>query len=56
VAGCVLTGCGYLLAAYAPAVFHTSTALNAAGMIAVLLSAAVPLSFALRALLNRRSA
>ena len=56
VAGCVLTGCGYLLAAYAPAVFHTSTALNSAGMIAVLLSAAVPLSFALRALLNRRSA
>ena len=47
---------GYLLAAQAPRVFGTAGSLNAAGMIATLLAAAVPVSFAMRALLNRRKA
>ncbi len=44
---------GYFLAAHAPTVFGTKTALNSAGMIAALLSLAVVVSHALRALLNR---
>lgn len=55
-AGGVLAIAGYLLAAQAPRVFGTAGSLNAAGMIATLLAAAVPVSFAMRALLNRRKA
>jgi len=47
---------GYLLAAHAPSVFGTAHALNAAGMIAMLLALAVPCSFGVRALVSRRSA
>jgi len=46
-AGGVLTIAGYLLAAHAPAALGTSHSLNAAGMIALLLGAAVPVSFML---------
>ncbi len=55
-AGALLAAAGYLLAAHAPAVFGTAHALNAAGMIATLLAAAVPCSFGVRALLSRRPA
>ena len=46
-AGGALTVAGYLLASHAPAVLGTSHSLNAAGMIALLLAAAVPFSFML---------
>lgn len=55
-AGAAITVAGHFLASYAPRALGTSSALNAAGMIATLLAAAVPASFALRALLNRRRA
>ena len=54
--GSVLATAGYLLAAHAPSVFGTAHALNAAGMIAMLLALAVPCSFGVRALVSRRSA
>ncbi len=54
--GSLLTVLGYGMAAYAPNLFGTSTALNAAGMIATLLALAVPVSYSIRALLNRRMA
>jgi manganese/zinc/iron transport system permease protein len=53
VAGGAITTIGYLLAAHAPAVFGTATSLSAAGMIAVLLAAAVPLSFLVRSAFSR---
>lgn len=46
-AGGTITVAGYLLAAHAPAVLGTRHSLNAAGMIALLLAAAVPASFVL---------
>jgi len=55
-AGAAITVVGHFLAAYAPRALGAHAALNAAGMIALLLAAAVPLSFALRAALNRRQA
>jgi manganese/zinc/iron transport system permease protein len=55
-AGAAITVAGHLIAAYAPRALGTQAALNTAGMIATLLAAAVPASFALRALLNRRRA
>lgn len=55
-AGGALTIAGYALAARAPDILETRTALSAAGMIATLLAAAVPASHALRAALSRRSA
>ena len=54
-AGCAIATVGYFLAAHAPSILGTSTALNAAGMIATLLAFAVPCSHALRALLHRSS-
>lgn len=55
-ASAALVVAAYALAAHAPDVLGTRTSLNAAGMIAVFLAAAVPVSHGLRALLNRRSA
>lgn len=47
-AGALLSVLGYSIAALAPQLFGTPTALNSAGMIAVVLAIAVPLSHALR--------
>jgi len=55
-AGGALTVGGYILAAHAPDILGTRTALSAAGMIAMLLAAGVPASHALRAFLSRRPA
>jgi manganese/zinc/iron transport system permease protein len=55
-AGGALTIAGYALAAHAPSILGTETALNAAGMIAVLLALAVPAAHGLRALVSRRPA
>ena len=55
-AGGVLTIAGYMLAAHAPAALGTSHSLNAAGMIALLLSAAVPISYAVASMRMRRGA
>jgi len=55
-AGGALTVVGYALAAHAPTLLGTRGALSAAGMIAALLAAAVPLSHAMRAVLSRRPA
>jgi manganese/zinc/iron transport system permease protein len=55
-AGAAITVAGHFLAAYAPRALGADAALNAAGMIALLLAAAVPVSFGLRAALNRRRA
>lgn len=55
-AGGVITVLAYILAAHAPALLGTPNSLNSAGMIATLLAAAVPLSFAVRALLRRTHA
>lgn len=55
VGGMVAAG-GYFLAAHAETVLGTRTALNAAGMIAVLLAIAVPCSHLARAAFSRRSA
>ena len=52
VAGSALTVAGYALAAFAPTMFGAPSALNAAGMIAVLLAIAVPASHMLRAMLR----
>jgi manganese/zinc/iron transport system permease protein len=46
VVGGLLTIGGYMMAAHAPAVLGTDTSLNAAGMIATVLAAGVPLSYA----------
>ena len=54
--GCVLATAGYFLAAYASSVFGSATALNSAGMIALLLALAVPCSHAVRALLSSPAA
>jgi manganese/zinc/iron transport system permease protein len=51
---CVIAVGAYFLAAYAPTVLGTRTALNAAGMIATLLAVAVPCSHLLRAVINRQ--
>jgi manganese/zinc/iron transport system permease protein len=56
VAGAALAATGYFLAAHAETLLGTRTALNAAGMIAVLLALAVPLSHAAGRALSRRSA
>lgn len=53
VAGGAITTTGYLLAAHAHAVLGTATSLSAAGMIAVLLAAAVPMSFLARSVFRR---
>ena len=47
VVGGLLTIGGYMMAAHAPAVLGTDTSLNAAGMIATVLAAGVPLSYAI---------
>jgi len=53
-AGAVLTIAGYALAAHAPSILGTPTALSAAGMIAVMLALGVPASHLVRSLLRPR--
>jgi manganese/zinc/iron transport system permease protein len=56
VVGGALAAGGYFLAAHAETLLRTRTALNSAGMIAVVLALAVPGSHLVRALVSRRSA
>jgi manganese/zinc/iron transport system permease protein len=56
VVGGALAAGGYFLAAHAETLLRTRTALNSAGMIAVVLALAVPGSHLVRALISRRSA
>ncbi len=53
--GLALSILGYSLAAFAPRLFHTPSALNSAGMIALVLALAVPLSHALHRRRQRKS-
>lgn len=48
-----LVAAAYFAAAHAPSMFGTATALNAAGMIAVVLVAAVPASHAVARIIRR---